>query len=115
MTPGATGPMPGSASSGASSGTGAAGTRVAVRRTGGFAGMTSAGEVDLAADDPRGEELRELIDRIDLAAVPDGVPRPDHFVYDFDLGGRRAVVPEQHLTDDLRRLAELLLENGRSG
>src|SRR6478672_13012181 len=49
---------------------GAGGTRVAVRRTGGFAGRTASGEADLAADDPRGGELRELIGRIDLDAVP---------------------------------------------
>ncbi|GAA2137536.1 M4 family metallopeptidase [Nocardioides koreensis] len=95
-------------------GPGSAGTRVAVRRTGGFAGLTMAGEVDLTADDPRGGEVRTLLDRIDLATVRRGLPQPDHFVYDFDLRGRRAVVPEQHLTDDLRRLVELLLEGGRS-
>ena len=77
-------------------------------------GMTVAGEVDLADDDPRGGEVRTLLDRIDLAAVRRGLPQPDHFVYDFDLGGRRAVVPEQHLTDDLRRLVELVLENGQT-
>ena len=103
--------MPGTGASG----TGSAGTRVAVRRTGGFAGMTVAGEVDLTADDPRGGEVRSLLDRIDLAAVRRGLPQPDHFVYDFDLGGRRAVVPEQHLTDDLRRLVELVLENRQTG
>ncbi len=92
-------------------GPGSAGTRVAVRRTGGFAGMVATGEVDLAADDPRGGEVRTLVDRIDLASVRRGLPQPDHFVYDFDLGGRRAQVPEQHLTDELRRLAELLLDN----
>jgi len=106
VTPGAGGTAPGAPTVGP----GSAGTRVAVRRTGGFAGRTTSGEADLAADDPRGGELRELIDRIDLAAVPGGAPQPDRYVYDFDLGGRRAVVPEQHLTDDLRRLVELLLD-----
>ena len=32
------------------------------------------------------------------------------YVYDFDLCGDCATVPEQQLTDDLRRLADLLLE-----
>jgi len=108
VAPGAGGAAPGAPTTG----TGVAGTRVAVRRTGGFAGIPAAGEVDLAGDDPRGGEVRTLVDRIDLAVVRDGLPQPDHFVYDFDLGGRRATVPEQHLTDDLRRLAELLLDRG---
>ena len=96
-------------------GPGAAGTRVAVRRTGGFAGITAAGAVDLADDDPRGGQVRQLVDRVDLATVRRGLPHPDHFVYDFDLCGRLVTVPEQHLTDELRRLAQLLLEDGRSG
>ena len=37
------------------------------------------------------------------------------FVYDFDLCGDRATVPEQHLTADLRRIAELVLGAGTSG
>ena len=82
---------------------------VSVRRTGGFAGRTADGRVDLAADDPRAAEVRELLDRIDLGAVRRGNPHPDMFVYAFDLRGTRATVPEQHLTDDLRRLVDLVL------
>ena len=41
------------------------------------------------------------------ATVAGGDPQPDMFVYAFDLCGDRATVPEQHLTDDLRRVAEL--------
>ena len=51
-------------------GPGPTGSRVAVRRTGGFAGLTVAGEVDLDADDPRGGEVRSLVDRIDLRRGP---------------------------------------------
>jgi len=105
VTPGAGGTAAGAPTTG----TGSAGTRVAVRRTGGFAGLVAAGEVDLEADDRRAHELAELVDRIDLREVAGGAPQPDRYVYAFDLGGRRAEVPEQHLTDDLRRLAELLL------
>ena len=39
-----------------------------------------------------------------------GAPQPDRFVYDFDLCGDCATVPEQQLTPDLRRLADLVLE-----
>ena len=57
-------------------------------------------------------ELAELVDRIDLREVAGGDPKPDMYVYDFDLCGDRATVPEQHLTDDLRRVAELVLDAG---
>jgi hypothetical protein len=86
------------------------GRRVRVRRTGGFAGLVADGEVDLDADPQRGPELDELIDRIDLREVPGGEPRPDMYVFAFDLCGDRATVPEHHLTADLRRVADLVLE-----
>ena len=56
-------------------------------------------------------ELAELVDRIDLRAVSAGLPMPDMFIYAFDLCGDRATVPEQHLTADLRRVAELVLDS----
>ncbi|WP_121257947.1 protealysin inhibitor emfourin [Nocardioides ferulae] len=83
---------------------------VRVRRTGGFAGLVAEGEVDLDTDDPRAPELRALADRVDLAAVTGGTAQPDRFVYTFDVCGHHAVLPEQALTDDLRRLAGLLLD-----
>jgi hypothetical protein len=88
--------------------------RVRVRRTGGFAGLVAAGEVDLDADPRRGPELAELVQRIDLREVSGGAPKPDMYVYAFDLCGDRATVPEQHLTSDLRRVADLVLDSGTS-
>ncbi len=85
---------------------------VVVRRTGGFAGRTTEGAVDLTSHDARVPEVRSLVDRIDLAHVPGGNPHPDMFVYDFNLCGRCAQVPEQHLTPDLSRLAVIVLEAG---
>ncbi len=102
----------GSSGSPAGSGAGAgttSGRRVSVRRSGGFAGLRATGDLDLDTDDPRVPEVAGLVGRVDLAAVRAGDPHPDRFVYDFDLCGSCATVPEQHLTDDLRRLAELLL------
>jgi hypothetical protein len=87
---------------------------VRVRRTGGFAGLVAEGEVDLDAGDPPAPELAELIDRIDLREVAGGLPQPDRYVYAFDLCGDCATVPEQHLTSDLRRVADLVLESGRT-
>jgi hypothetical protein len=88
--------------------------RVAVRRTGGFAGLRSSGELDLDGDDPRAAEVASLVDRVDLRGVAGGQPTPDRYVYDLDLCGDRATVPEQHLTPDLRRLVDLVLEPRRT-
>lgn len=82
---------------------------VRVRRTGGFAGLVADGSVDLEADDPRASEVRALLDRIDVHALRGGLPHPDMYVYELDLLGHNATVPEQHLTDELRRLVELVL------
>ena len=87
---------------------------VAVRRSGGFVGSTVEGQVDLdGPDDDVVAEVRDLVGRIDLAAVAGGLPHPDMYSYVFDVGGTRATVPEQHLTPELRRLADLLLDRSR--
>jgi hypothetical protein len=87
---------------------------VAVRRSGGFVGSTVEGQVDLdGPDDDVVAEVRELVGRIDLAAVAAGLPHPDMYSYVFDVAGTRATVPEHHLTPELRRLAELLLDRSR--
>jgi hypothetical protein len=88
-------------------------TVVSVRRSGGFAGRVTEGSVDLAGADSRVPEVRMLVDRIDLTHVLGGDPHPDMFLYAFDLCGRRARVPEQHLTPDLSRLAVLVLDDTR--
>jgi hypothetical protein len=107
------------ASAGAAAGGGAVAgpspRRVSVLRTGGFAGLRTSAELDLDADDPRAPEVADLLGRVDLAAAappPDLPPQPDRYLYSFDLLGSRATVPEQHLTTDLRRLADLLLGDG---
>ena len=89
--------------------------RVVVRRTGGLAGFRTEGYVDLDGSDVRGIEIGQLVDRVDLAGLPDGSPQPDRYVYEFDLCGEQATVFEQHLTADLRRIADLVLGDGRTG
>jgi hypothetical protein len=106
-------PTAGSAEAPAGDTPGTGQTLVSVRRTGGFAGLTTEGTVDLASRDARVPEVRSLVDRIDLTVVPGGDPHPDMYVYAFDLCGRRAKVPEQHLTADLSRLALLVLDRRR--
>jgi len=81
---------------------------VAVSRTGGFAGLKAYGEVRLGPD-PRTGEVQELLSMIDLDKVAGGSPQPDRFVYAFSVQGREVVVPEQHLTPELARLASLVL------
>lgn len=89
--------------------TGGAAQTVAVRRTGGVAGMVREGQVDLESDDPRAPEVRSLVERIDFQAVTSPPPQPDRFVYDFRCGPDGCQVPETHLTSDLRQLATIVL------
>ena len=84
-------------------------SRVAVTRSGGFAGIRTSGEVLLGDADPREQEVTSLVDRIDLAAVAPTPPQPDRFVYTFSVRGEEVVLGEQDLTPDLARLADLLL------
>ncbi|SFB85235.1 Thermolysin metallopeptidase, catalytic domain [Nocardioides terrae] len=99
----------GSTSSGAGPAPGASSTTVAVKRSGGFAGLTKEGVVDLDGDDERAGELRDLVVRVDVASLSGGTAGADRFVYDFDLCGAQCRVPEQHLTPDLHRIAQLVL------
>jgi hypothetical protein len=83
---------------------------VLVRRSGGFVGRTVAARRDLRPGDSVADEARRLVDRIDFAAARSGPPMPDMYVYTFEVPGRPPIsVPQQHLTDDLRRLADLVL------
>lgn len=84
---------------------------VSVRRTGGFAGIARTGEVDLDSDDDRAPVLSDLVAAVDTDGIeaPPASPRPDGFVYDFDLCGSACQVHEHSLTPDLRRIADLLL------
>ena len=104
-------PVPaGSATGGRPDGGSGGGSRtVTVRRTGGFAGLSQDGSVDLDADDERAPELRHLVRRVDLRAVAGEPARPDMYVYEFDLCGDCAQVPETRVTGDLRRIADLVL------
>ncbi len=82
--------------------------RIRVRRTGGFLGRSVESTVELA-DDPRSPEIAALVDRVDPAALRRTPQQPDRFTYDFDLDGLLLTVREQDLTDDLRRIADLVL------
>ena len=96
------------------SGTGASegpppGLVVHVVRSGGFAGLTKEGAVDLDSTDPRVSAVRRLLPRIDFRAVGGGEPKPDRYVYRFGYLGIQTQVHEQELTEDLRELARIVL------
>jgi len=87
---------------------------VRVRRTGGIAGRTVEGSVDLEADDPRGAAARDLVDRLDLSRPIESMTFPDAFSYTFEVGGQSVTVPQQALSDDQRALADLVLADPAS-
>jgi hypothetical protein len=82
---------------------------VRVRRTGGLAGRTVEGEVDLASAGKRAATVCDVVRRLDLSAPTPTETFPDAFSYTFEVNGRAVTVPQQHLSDDQRALAELVL------
>ena len=91
----------------------AAGTSgtVRVKRTGGFAGRTEEG---LVALDDTDDDVRALVERIDLAAAAVGAKAvkqmPDMFLYTFQVAdGDPVTLPEQAMTGDLHELAQRVL------
>jgi Zn-dependent metalloprotease len=84
---------------------------VAVRRTGGFAGTTKVGQLDLTSD-PEASEIRHLLMRAGRQEITSTRPAPDRFVYTVEYGDWRFSVPEQDLTPELRRLVQVVLDRG---
>ena len=84
---------------------------VAVQRTGGFAGTTKVGQLDLNSD-PEGPEVRHLLMRVGPRPITSTRPAPDRFVYTVEYGEWRFTVPEQDLTPELRRLVQVVLNRG---
>jgi hypothetical protein len=86
---------------------------VAVCRSGGFAGTTKVGQLDLNSD-PEGPEVRNLLMRVGTEQITSTRPTPDRFVYTVEYGDWRLTVPEQDLTPELRRLVQVVLHRGGS-
>jgi hypothetical protein len=85
---------------------------VAVRRTGGFAGTTKVGQLDLNSD-PEATEVRHLLMRVGRQEITSTRgPAPDRFVYTVEYGDWRFTVPEQDMTPELRRLVQVVLDRG---
>jgi hypothetical protein len=81
---------------------------VAVRRSGGFAGMARSAELDLDAD-PEGPEVRMLLSRLRVQPIEVGPPMPDRFTYTLRYGEWQLTVPEPDLTPELRRVVTIVL------
>ena len=85
--------------------------RVAVRRTGGFAGIVQSAELDLDAD-PLGPEVRQLLTGVDLGQIVAGRGIPDGFIYTVEYGDWHLTLPERDLTPELHRVVQLVLDPG---
>jgi hypothetical protein len=88
--------------------------RVAVRRSGGFAGGVRSGELDLDSD-PNGAEVRRLLRQVDVRGIAATPTAPDRFVYTVEYGQMRLTVPEQDLTPELSQVVRLVLGDRSSG
>ncbi len=87
------------------------GERVAVTRSGGFAGLRQSGEV-LLGDDPRTPEVERLLGRVDLARVSTSRPQPDRCTSTRSWWpGRRSCSASRTSTPELEQLARLVLED----
>jgi hypothetical protein len=82
--------------------------RVAVTRSGGFAGMVRRAEID-SADHPA---VARLIDDVHLDEVPTPTGAPDRFVYDIEIGDHSAQVGEADLHGPLRALVDHVMTHG---
>ena len=81
---------------------------VAVRRSGGFAGIVRTGELDLDAD-PEGPEVRMLLSRLRVQPIQVRPAVPDAFIYTVHYGEWQLSVSEPELTPELRRVVSIVL------
>ena len=89
---------------------------VVVRRSGGFAGRSTSGVVDLDGEDPRAGEVRDLVSGLELSRGKPSPAMPDMFTYTFEIGGAEPVALAEHELDDrLHRLAGIVLSDAEDG
>lgn len=82
--------------------------KVAVTRSGGFAGLVRRAEVD-SADHPA---VAGLIGDLRLDEIPQNLPVPDQFVYHIEIGDDSAHVRESDLRGPLRELVDQVMAHG---
>jgi hypothetical protein len=90
--------------------------RIAVTRTGGFAGITRRAELDTAGR-PDADRLHDLArDALaDHAAAPGAPAVPDGFVYEVTVDGETFRCADPRLTDAQRALVRAVLDGGGTG
>ncbi|KRF21301.1 hypothetical protein ASG90_02215 [Nocardioides sp. Soil797] len=85
---------------------------VEVRRTGGFTGRPMSGRCELSGEGAHVDEVRALLERVDLRAIAPARSYPDMYSYVIRVDDDEVTLAETQLTDDLRRLTTLVLEDG---
>lgn len=110
VLPPSAGPLPAGPPPAGTSNPEPATNRIAVRRSGGFAGTVRAADLDLATD-PLGPEVRSLLDRVDLRGLAAGHAgqAPDRFVYTVEYGGTSTTLSETELSPELHQVVRLVL------
>lgn len=87
-------------------------SEISVKRSGGFAGVSRTGVLDLDSDDPRATKARKIVNKATFTTAEPSPAQPDAFSYTFCLPDQEVVtVAEQDLTKELRRLVALLLDD----
>lgn len=86
---------------------------VTVTRTGGFAGLTTQGELDTAAQ-PDGEQLEAAVRALGTKDLGTGRPQPDRYVYRLEVRDAEAdathhVVAEQDVDETTAWLLDRVL------
>ncbi|EMY34730.1 hypothetical protein D477_008178 [Arthrobacter crystallopoietes BAB-32] len=79
--------------------------RIAVRRTGGFAGLTMRWAVDVTQPE-LGDIWMPLIESCPWEDVPDLANQPDRYMYSISAGERNATLPEREVTGPWRDLVD---------
>lgn len=79
--------------------------RIAVRRTGGFAGLTMRWAVDVTQPE-LGDIWMPLIDSCPWEDAPDLANQPDRYMYSISAGERNATLPEREVTGPWRDLVD---------
>ena len=79
--------------------------RIAVRRTGGFAGLTMRWAVDVTQPE-LGDIWMPLIESCPWEDAPDLANEPDRYMYSISAGERNATLPEREVTGPWRDLVD---------
>jgi hypothetical protein len=88
--------------------------KIAVRRTGGFAGLTTRWAVDVAQPELR-DVWMPLIDSCPWDDVPDDANQPDRYVYSIIAGEHQVTLPERQVTGPWRALVDRTRDAARAG